>query len=113
MPNHLGAISHTYIVMRILLPLIVAGTFSFNVALAQTSQHEQTIAKMHEAIELMDNGTLDESITLLNEIRKLDPSLTDAVYEPTVAKYRKKDDDEALKDLKSLIKQKAATAVNS
>ena len=94
--------------MRKLLPLIVAGTFSLTTVLAQSSNQEQATAKMQAAIELMDDGKLAESITLLNEARKLAPEQMDIVFELALAKYQQKNYDDALKDLKYLIKQHAA-----
>lgn len=93
--------------MRKLLPLVVA-SFSFTAVWAQSSNQEQAIAKKNEAIELMDNGKLAESITLLNEARKLDPTQMDIVYELALAKYQQKEFDDAIKDLKYLIRQNAA-----
>ena len=42
---------------------------------------EKALAKGQEAIKLMDNGKLDESIKLLEEAQKLDPDRFDYPYE--------------------------------
>ncbi|SHM11124.1 lipopolysaccharide assembly protein LapB [Chitinophaga sp. CF418] len=95
--------------MRILLPLMVIICFSVSAANAQTTDKEKALAKKNEAIELMDDGKLAESITLLEEARKLDPAEPEIVYEMALARYQQKNFDEAMKLLKDLVKRKQAS----
>ncbi|SDE91506.1 tetratricopeptide repeat protein [Chitinophaga filiformis] len=95
--------------MRIPRTLLVISCFAVSVAQAQTTDKEKALAKKNEAIELMDNGKLAESITLLEEARKLDPAEPEIVYEMALAKYQQKSFDEAMKLLKELVKKKQAT----
>jgi Tfp pilus assembly protein PilF len=95
--------------MRILLSLLVISCFSVSVAQAQTTDKEKALAKKIEAIELMDDGKLAESIVLLEEARKLDPAAPEIVYEMALAKYQQQHYEEAIKLLKELVKKKQAT----
>lgn len=95
--------------MRIPLALLVIGCFSISVAHGQTTDKEKALAKKNEAIELMDDGKLAESITLLEEARKLDPAEPEIVYEMALAKYQQQHYEEAIKLLKELVKKKQAT----
>ncbi|PSL33193.1 tetratricopeptide repeat protein [Chitinophaga ginsengisoli] len=95
--------------MRIPLALLVIGCFSVSVAHAQTTDKEKALAKKNEAIELMDDGKLAESITILEEARKLDPAEPEIVYEMALAKYQQQHYEEAIKLLKELVKKKQAT----
>lgn len=95
--------------MRKLLPLIVISCFSVSVVNAQTTDKEKAQAKKKEAIELMDNGKLAESIVLLEEGRKLDPDEPEFIYEIALAKYQQGKFEDAIKLLKELVKKKKAT----
>ena len=77
-----------------LLLFITAGQIAFG----QTNK-EKALAKGQEAIKLMDNGKLDESIKLLEEAQKLDPDRFDYPYELAYAYYAKEDFKEAVKIL--------------
>lgn len=94
--------------MRILLPLIMISCLSVSVTHAQTTDKEKAQAKKDEAIQLMDNGKLAESIVLLEEARKLDPDEPDLIYEMALARYQQGNFNEALKLLKELVKRKKA-----
>ncbi|MCF6404011.1 tetratricopeptide repeat protein [Chitinophaga filiformis] len=95
--------------MRILLSLMVISCFSVSAANAQATDKEKALAKKNEAIQLMDDGKLAESITLLEEARKLDPAEPEIVYEMALARYQQKNFEEAIKLLKGLVKKKQAT----
>ncbi|PWV48410.1 tetratricopeptide repeat protein [Chitinophaga sp. S165] len=95
--------------MRILLPLIIISCFSVSVVHAQTTDKEKAQEKKREAIELMDNGKLDESIALLEEGRKLDPDEPEFLYEIALAKYQQGKFDDAVQLLKKLVRIKKAT----
>jgi len=95
--------------MRILLPLMVISCFTVSVANAQTTDKEKALAKKNEAIQLMDDGKLAESIALLEEARKLDPAEPEIVYEMALAQYQQKNFEGAMKLLKELVKKKQAT----
>jgi tetratricopeptide (TPR) repeat protein len=94
--------------MRILLPLIAVSSFSVSIAHAQTTDKEKGQAKKQEAIEMMDNGKLAESVVLLEEALKLDPGQPDIIYELALAQYQQRKFEEALKLLKELVKKKKA-----
>lgn len=95
--------------MRILLPLMVISCLTVSVANAQTTDKEKALAKKNEAIKLMDEGKLAESIALLEEARKLDPAEPEIVYEMALAQYQQKNFEGAMKLLKELVKKKQAT----
>ena len=65
----------------------------FTVAQFSYSQTNQEIAlkKGQEAVRLMDNGKIDESIKLLEEAQKLDPNMFEYPYELAYAHYLKED----------------------
>lgn len=77
-----------------LLLFITAGQIAFG----QTNK-EKALTKGQEAIKLMDNGKLDESIKLLEEAQKLDPDRFDYPYELAYAYYAKEDYKEAVRIL--------------
>jgi len=72
------------------------------------SQNNKEIAltKGREAIKLMDEGKLDESILLLNDAKKLDSERFDYPYELAYAYYLKKDYQGAIKILETKTEHK-------
>jgi len=64
---------------------------------------EKALEKALEAINLMDNGKIDESIKLLEEAQKLDPDRIDYPYEMAYAYYLKEDYKETIKILEKNI----------
>jgi len=72
------------------------------------SQNNKEIAltKGREAIKLMDEGKLDESILLLNDAKKLDSERFDYPYELAYAYYLKKDYQGAIKILETITEHK-------
>ncbi|MCX6269976.1 MAG: tetratricopeptide repeat protein [Bacteroidetes bacterium] len=70
---------------------------------------EKAFSKGQQAIELMDNGRVDESIKLLEEAQKLDPDRLDYPYELAYAHYLKEDYKGAIKILKKIINHKDVT----
>jgi tetratricopeptide (TPR) repeat protein len=91
--------------MKHLLPLIfllLAGSL-----FGQTDK-EKALAKGKEAVKLMDGGQIAESITLLEEAKKLDPDNIDYPYEIGYAHYISKDYEKAIDVAKSLSKRKDA-----
>ena len=72
----------------------------------QTTNKEKALAKGREAVELIDNGQLDESIKLLKEAQKLDPERIDYPYELALVQYMKEDYKGAVKTLEKLISHK-------
>lgn len=86
-------------ILNSLKTLLVLGFMAtFQVMLGQTDQ-EKAFAKAKEAISLMDNGKIDESIVLLREAQNLDPDRFTYPYELAYANYLKKDYKEAIKIL--------------
>ncbi len=69
-----------------------------NIAFGQTNK-EKALSKGQEAIELMDNGKIKESIKLLKEAEKLDPERFDYPYELAYAHYIDQDYKGAIKIL--------------
>jgi tetratricopeptide (TPR) repeat protein len=69
-----------------------------NIAFGQTDK-EKALSKGQEAIELMDNGKIKESIKLLKEAEKLDPERFDYPYELAYAHYIDQDYKGAIKIL--------------
>ncbi len=82
---------------KILILLVFLSTFSF----AQNNQ-EVASKKGGEAIKLMDEGKIEESIILLQESQKLDPKNFDYPYEIAYANYLKKDYKKAIEILEKL-----------
>ncbi|MFK7749521.1 MAG: tetratricopeptide repeat protein [Kordia sp.] len=70
---------------------------------AQTNA-EKARAKVGKAIELMDNGNIDESIAILEECEKLDPKNYLYPYEIAFAHVKKKEYKKAIKILKKTLK---------
>ena len=70
---------------------------------------DKALAKGQEAIKLMDNGQVDESIKLLEEAQKLDPDRFDYSYEIAYAHYLKEDYKGAIKILEKHINHKDVT----
>ena len=87
-----------------LILFIAAGQISF----AQSNK-EKALEKGQEAIKLMDNGKVDESIKLLEEAQKLDPGRFDYPYELAYAHYLKEDFMGAIKILEEYRGHKDAT----
>ncbi|AEE20415.1 tetratricopeptide repeat protein [Dokdonia sp. Hel_I_63] len=85
------------IVLFIILQLIVFTAF------AQTNK-ELALEKAKEAITIMDEGRIDESIKLLEESQKLDPINYSYPYEIAYAHVLTKDYNQALKILKKIKK---------
>lgn len=85
--------------------LIVVLLFITNNLFAQTNQ-EIALTKAKEAIKLMDEGKIDESIILLEESQKLDSKNFTYPYEIAFAYTLKKDYEGAIKILKKLKKYK-------
>ena len=67
---------------------------------------EKAFEKGRTAIQLMDNGKVDESIKLFEEAQKLDPDRFDYPYEIAYAHYLKEDYKGAIKILEKLIDHK-------
>lgn len=86
----------------ILLTLLVAVHF---VAIAQTNA-DIAREKCNKAIEMMDNGQIDESIKILEECIKLDPDNQTYPYEIGYAYYISKDYKKTIKQLTPLSRLK-------
>lgn len=84
-----------------LLLFIIIG----QIAYGQTDK-EKALEKGQEAIKLMDNGKVDESIKLLEEAQKLDPERFDYPYELAYAHYLKEDYKGVIKILEKNIDHK-------
>ncbi len=74
----------------------------------QTSNKEKAIEKGKEAVALMDNGKIKESIKLLEEAQKLDPDNIDYPYELAYAYYALQDYKKAHSYLEEIVKNKDA-----
>lgn len=84
-----------------LLLFIIIGQFAYG----QTNI-EIALEKAQKAIDLMDNGKVDESIKLLEEAQKLDPDRFDYPYELAYAHYLKEDYKGVIKILEKNIDHK-------
>ena len=80
-----------------LLLLMTTGQFLYG----QTNE-ERALAKGQEAVQLMNDGRIEESIQLLKEAQKLDPKRFDYPYELALAHYLKEDYKGAIKILKKI-----------
>lgn len=72
---------------------------------------DKALSKGKEAIQLMDNGKVDESIKLLKEAQKLDPEKIDYPYELAYAYYLKEDYKESIKILEKITNHKDVTEI--
>lgn len=70
---------------------------------------QNTNEKLNEAIKLMDNGKVDESIVLLKEGSKLEPERFDYQYEMAYAYHLKSDYKESIKILEKIENHKSVT----
>ncbi|MCB0839232.1 MAG: hypothetical protein KDD63_02890 [Bacteroidetes bacterium] len=93
----------THIILFALVCLI------FSTSNAQTNQ-ELAYQKAREAIKLMDEGKLDESIVLLKESQKLDPENIHYSYEMALAYTYKKDYKKSISILKKVLKKSEANS---
>jgi len=78
------------------------------IANCQTNKNK-AFEMAREAISLMDNGKIDESIKLLEKAQKLDPDNILFPYEIAYANYLKKDYQNVIKILEKLTKRKDVT----
>lgn len=83
--------------------LIIVGQSAFG----QTNK-EIAMSKNKEAVELMDNGKVDESIKLLEEAQKMDPEEFSHPYELAYAHYLKEDFKGAIELLEKIADYKDA-----
>lgn len=67
---------------------------------------DKALEKGRTAVDLMDNGKIDESIKLLEEAQKLDPDKFDYPYEMAYAYYMKQDYKGAIKILEKIVDHK-------
>ena len=88
-----------------LILLITTGQIIYG----QTTNEDKALAKGKEAIQLMDDGKIDESIKLLKEAQKLDPNRIEYPYELAYAHYLKEDYKEVIKTLEKIVGRKDAT----
>lgn len=79
-------------------------------AVAQ-SDKEKALSMAKEAVEMMDNGKIDESIQLLKQSQKLDPENFSFPYEIAYAHYLKKDYEEAIKIIDKVKKYKSINSL--
>jgi tetratricopeptide (TPR) repeat protein len=86
------------------------GLFLFLIA-GQICYGQNTNEKLNEAIKLMDNGKVDESITLLQEGMKLEPDRFDYPYEMAYAYYLKSNYEESIKILEKIEKHPSVSNV--
>lgn len=70
--------------------ILILSVLLSNISFAQNNK-EIALQKGNEAIKLMDNGKIEESIILLEESQKLDPENFNYPYEIAYAHYLKKD----------------------
>lgn len=87
--------------------------FIFLVSLSQfaftQNKKEVALTKAIEAINMMDNGKIDESIVLLKECLELDPKNFTYSYEMAYAYYIKEDYKESIRILESIMNHKDVT----
>lgn len=93
------------------LKFIGAILFITLVSLTATGQtnKEKALTMGREAIRLMDNGNIEESIKLLKEAQTLDPEKYDYPYEMAYANYINKDYKKAIEILEGLTTHKDIT----
>lgn len=85
---------------------LIVVLFFITINLFSQTNQEIALSKAKEAIKLMDDGKIDESIVLLEECQKLDSNNFTYPYEIAFAHTLKKDYESAIKILKKLKKYK-------
>lgn len=91
--------------MKRYILLIITFFLTPNLSIAQGDK-EKALAKGNEAIKLMDNGQIEESIKLLEESINLDPENIDYPYEMGFAYYISKNYEKCIDILTDLKKRK-------
>ena len=81
-----------------------------NFAIGQNDK-EKALELGRNAIRIMDEGKLDESIDLLQQAQKLDPERMDYPYELAYANYRKEDYQKVIEILNTITEHKNVTDV--
>ncbi|MEA1787669.1 hypothetical protein U1E44_16325 [Arenibacter sp. GZD96] len=81
-----------------------------NISIAQTDI-DKGLELARNAITLMDEGKLDESIELLEQAKKLDPERMDYPYEIAYAYYKKEDYKKTIEILNTISEHKSVTDV--
>src|SRR6267143_5281644 len=94
-------------IKRNLLTLVIILSVAVGHAFGQANK-EKALAKGNEAIKLMDNGKIEESIKLLEESMKLDPDNIDYPYEIGYANYMAKNYQKTIDVLTDLTRRKDA-----
>ena len=90
--------------------LLIIFLLSVFTGFAQTNDKETALNKAQEAIELMDDGKIEESMILLKEAEKLDPKNYMFPYEMAYAYVMKEDFETAIKILKKIKKYKPTSS---
>ncbi|MFD2718834.1 tetratricopeptide repeat protein [Hymenobacter monticola] len=93
---------------RLRLASLVLALGTSLAAFAQTPKQDAEVKGVN-AIRLMDEGKLDEAISLLQQAQKLDPARSDYAYELGYAYYQQKKYPQALEMLAPLIKRPDAS----
>lgn len=88
------------------ISIIILLLSALNASAQNESSKEKALELAKEAITLMDEGNIDESIKLLKNAEKLDPDRIDYPYEIAYAYYLKKDNIEAINVAESLLSHK-------
>lgn len=88
--------------------LMLFGLLISSMSFSQQSNHDLADEKKHKAVQMMDNGSIDESIELLEEAKKLDPESYVYDYEIGFAYSLKKEYSKAIETFKQVIKYKDA-----
>lgn len=85
------------------MALVAAGAFAQDLP-------EDAVKRVKQAVYLMDNGNLDNAITVLNKVLETYPKSYDAKYELAIAYYMKEDYDTAMDICKKLHKHENVNA---
>ena len=85
------------------MALMAAGAFAQDLP-------EDAVKRVKQAVYLMDNGNLDNAITVLNKVLETYPKSYDAKYELAIAYYMKEDYDTAMDICKKLHKHENVNA---
>jgi tetratricopeptide (TPR) repeat protein len=94
--------------MKTFMSIVILGLFmTLSHTIYGQDSKSKAHAKLEEAVDLMDNGKMDESIALLEEAIKLDPeNKYNYSYEMAYAYYLKEDYKKSIKILESIKKEK-------
>lgn len=98
--------------MKTITTFLAMAVFCLSAIFAQTTNESRARELIGEAVQLMDNGKIEESLKLLAQAEKLDPGNPTVAYETGYAYMLQKDFDLAIKTFAKLSKKRTARDID-